>query len=179
MQMAITQDDNQAISIPLCHQTVMACELSAIATLWEPLRLCFSYRRPEQIKVQPSDSKVSSPVNQVSCSNSEKGRCCRRWWNNSFFFSWRFRPRTFCEMIILMFIFFLFLFLAVFIVEVPSDVSGAGRSISGAGSYRSVLGDHEISHDTWKLGRVSIGKGVQNCRFGCSISTNKYYAIQY
>ena len=54
----------------------------------------------------------------------------------------------------------------VFIVEVPSDVSGAGRSISGAGSCRSVLGEHELSHDTYKLGRVSIGKGFQNCKFG-------------
>ena len=53
------------------------------------------------------------------------------------------------------------------LVEVLSDVSGAGRSISGAGSRRSMLGEHELSHDTRKLGSVSIGKGVQNCRFGC------------
>ena len=66
-----------------------------------------------------------------------------------------------------MFIFFFFLFLAVFIVEVPSYVSGAGRSISGSGSCRSMLGEHELSNDTWKLGSVSIGKGVQNFRFGC------------
>ena len=45
-----------------------------------------------------------------------------------------------------------------FIVEIPSDVSGAGRSISGDGSCRSVLGEHELSHDTRKLGSVPIGK---------------------
>ena len=67
-----------------------------------------------------------------------------------------------------MFIFFFFLFLAVFIVKVPSDVLGAGRSISGAGSCRSVLGDHELLYDTCKLGSVSIGKGVQNYKFRCS-----------
>ena len=55
-----------------------------------------------------------------------------------------------------------------FIVEVPSDVSGAGRSISGYGSCRYVLEEHELSHDTCKLGSVSIGKGVQNCKFGWS-----------
>ena len=41
MQMAITWADIRDISIPLCPQTVMACELSAISTPWEPLRLCF------------------------------------------------------------------------------------------------------------------------------------------
>ena len=125
MRMAITRDDTRAISIPLCPQTVMACGLSAIATLWEPLRLCFSDGKPEKINVQPSDSKVSSHVNQVSCSNTAKGRRRWRWWKNSSFFLWRFRPQKCCEMIILMFIFFFFLFLAVFIVGDLSDVSGA------------------------------------------------------
>ena len=71
-------------------------------------------------------------------------------------------------MIVLMFIFFFFLFLAVFIVEVPFDVLGAGRSILGAGSFHSVLREHELLHDTCKLGSISIGKGVQNCKFVCS-----------
>ena len=48
MRMAITRDDTQDISIPLCPQTVMDCELSAIATPLEPLRLFFSDGRPEQ-----------------------------------------------------------------------------------------------------------------------------------
>ena len=148
MRMAITWADIQAISIPLCPQTVMNCELSAIATSWEPLRLCFSVERPEQINVQPSDSKVSSPVNHVSCSTAAKGRHRRSLWKNSSFFLWHFRPRTFHEMIIIMFIFQFFWFLAVFIVEAPSNVSGADRSILGAGSYPSMLGEDEISHDT-------------------------------
>ena len=146
----------------------MACELSEIATPWEPLQLCFSVERPEQINVLPSDSNVSSPVNQVPYSNAAKGRHRRRLWKNLYFFLWCFRPRKFCEMIILMLIFFFFFFLAVFIVEVSSDFLGAGRSISGAGSFRSVLGEHELSYDTCKLGSVSIGKGVRNCKFGCS-----------
>ena len=58
-----------------------------------------------------------------------------------------------------MFIFFFFFFLAVFIVGDLSDVSGANLSISGAGSCRSVLGEHKLLHDTRKLGSVSIGKG--------------------
>ena len=70
-------------------------------------------------------------------------------------------------MIILMFIFSFFLFLAVFIVGDLSDVSGASRSISGAGSCRYVLGEHKLSHDTRKLGSVSIGKVDQDFRFGC------------
>ena len=52
-----------------------------------------------------------------------------------------------------------FLFLAVFIVGDLSDVSGANRSISGASSSRSVLGEPKLSYDTRKLGSVSIGKG--------------------
>ena len=157
MRMSITQDDIRDIYIPLCPQTVMACELSEIATPWEPLQLYFSVERPGQVNVQFSDSKVSSPVHQVSCNNSAKVSCRRRLWKNLSFLSWRFRPQTFCEMIILMFVFFFFLFLAVFIVEVPSDVSGTGRSILRAGSCRFVLRENELSHDTCKLGSVSIG----------------------
>ena len=62
---------------------------------------------------------------------------------------------------------FLLLVLAVFIIEVPSDVSVAGRSISGAVSCRFVFEEHELSHDTCTLGSVAIEKGVQNCKFGC------------
>ena len=51
MRMAVTRDDTQAISIPLCPETAMACGLSAIATPWEPLRLYFSDGRPEKINV--------------------------------------------------------------------------------------------------------------------------------
>ena len=99
---------------------------------------------------------------QDGCRDAAKRRRRQMWWKNSSFLLWRFRPRIFCEMIILMFIFFFFLFLALFIVEVPSDVSGAGRSISGAGSCRSVLGDNELLNGIRKLGSIFIGKGVQN-----------------